>query len=223
MKKVLPLLACGLLFAGCPRRGAPLAAGERDAAQERISAYRAYALEPARIPPPTVSRTEREVHDGPIVGHARIVRPEEADWNQWVDGGPRLFNNRVALLFQLEIGGPGPISWNPDDTRLEVNDERMVLPVAPSAEILLAELLFHAYLEEQWALDGDLVNRTRGAGPFRSTYLPSIDLDDDLDGVIAFPLAVGETLLYDLHVVALRLTVPIVAEDGTHDLVWVFD
>lgn len=170
-----------------------------------------------------MSRAEREVRDGPIVGRAQLVRAEDAEWNQWVDGGPRLFNNRAALIFRIEIEGPGPISWDPDRTRLEVNDENLVLPVASSAEALLAELLYHAFLEEQWALEGDLVNRTRGAGPYRSGYLPAIALGGDLEGLMAFPLFDGESVLSDVHVVALRLTLPIVAEDGDHELVWVFD
>ena len=223
MKKVLPLLASGLLYFSCVRHGVPVAIDERAAAQDRIASYRQYALEPARIPPPSVSRSVRELRDGSIVGRARIVRPEEAEWNQWVDGGPRLFNNRIALVFEVEVEGPGPISWDPDGTRLEVNDERTVLPVAPSAELLLGDLLFHAYLEEQWALDGDLVSRTRGAGPWRSAYLPAIAHGGLLGGVVAFPLVEGDSALFDLHVVALRLTLPVVAEDGPHELVWVFD
>jgi hypothetical protein len=126
-------------------------------------------------------------------------------------------------VFELSIEGDGPISWDPDRTRLEVNDERTVLAVAASSEVLLGELLFHAYLEEQWALEGDLVNRTRGAGPWRSAYLPAIAHGGRLAGVVAFPLFDGETVRSDLHVVALRLTLPIVAADGPHELVWVFD
>lgn len=223
MKKVLNFLAFGLLYFGCGRHGVPVAIDQRQDAQDRIASYCRYALEPARIPPPSVSRAEREVRDGPIVGRARIVRAEEAEWNQWMDQGPRLFNNRMALIFEIEIDGPGPISWDPDRTLLEVNDDRTVLPVAPSAEVLLGELLFHAWLEEQWALDGDLVSRTRGAGPWRSAYLPAIVHGGGLGGVIAFPLIAGDTALFDLHVVALRLTLPVIAEDGQHDLVWVFD
>ena len=66
------------------------------------------------------------------------------------------------------------------------------------------------------------MNRTRGAGP-TDPYLPAITLGGDLEGLVAFPLFDGENVLSDLHVVALRLTLPIVAQDGDHELVWVFD
>ena len=33
LKRVIPFLACGLLYSGCPRRGAPAVGGEREAAE----------------------------------------------------------------------------------------------------------------------------------------------------------------------------------------------
>jgi hypothetical protein len=157
---------------------------------------------------------------GSVTGQVRLLRPEEASWNRWVDGQLRLFNNRAALLFEITLQGPGPLAWDPESARLEVNDERTVLLAAGSAEILLAELLFYAYLERQWGFDGDLVNRTRAAGAFRMAYAPTVEPGDTLSGVIAFPLA---ELPSAPHVVALRLTLAVTADDGVHVLVWVFD
>lgn len=187
---------------------------------ERLQAFRAEALEPARIPPPSISQTSQETASGSVSGRARLLRPEDAPWNRWVDGGSRLFNNRAALLFELSLRGPGPLSWDPEATRLELNDEQTVLPAAPTAEVLLAQLLFHAYLERQWGFDGDLVNRTRGAGPFRMAYAPPVGAGDELSGIVAFPL---DEVPEGLHVVAMRLTVPVMARDGLHRLVWIFE
>jgi hypothetical protein len=205
---------------GCPRP--PLLAREDDriAVGERLAAFRQQTLAPAHVPPPSLSQTSQQVSDGSVQGQARLLRPEEAAWNRWVDGEMRLFNNRAALLFEITLQGPGPLGWDPESARLEINDESTVLLAAGSAEVLLAELLFHAYLEQQWGFDGDLVNRTRAAGAFRMAYAPTLAPDDTLSGVIAFPLL---DLPAMPHVVALRLTLTITAEDGVHVLVWVLD
>jgi hypothetical protein len=218
MRDVYASLAVTCLAAGCPRAGAPPATGERDTVVDRLERYREQSLAPAKIPPPSLDAIEVRVEHGSVVGVARVVSPEDAAWNRWVDGGPRLFNDRAAVVFDLHIDGRGPVTWDPGGTLLEVNDERTVLGVAASAEVLLAELLFHAYLEEQWAVPGDLVNRTRGAGPFRSAYLAAIG-DTGLAGVVAFPLG-AET---PVHVVAMRLTMLVTDDEGRHELIWVFE
>lgn len=204
----------------CPRP--PLLAREDDriAVGERLAAFRQQTLAPAHIPPPSLSQTTQEAEVGSVKGQARLLRPEEASWNRWVDGEMRLFNNRAALLFEITLQGPGPLEWDPESARLEINDERTVLLAAGSAEVLLAELLFHAYLERQWGFDGDLVNRTRAAGAFRMAYAPTVEVGDTLSGVIAFPLSEVAEMP---HVVALRLTLTVTAEDGAHVLVWVMD
>jgi hypothetical protein len=89
--------------------------------------------------------------------------------------------------------------------------------------VLLADLLYHAFLEERWSEDGDLVARTRAAGPFRSAYLPPWVAGTELTGVIAFPLATRDGPLPEIQVAALRLTLAITAADGPHELVWVFE
>lgn len=222
----LAFLSAAFLL-GCPRLAAPPSSADRTRVVERIAAYRADMLDNARIPPPSVDPGPRSSSDGAVSGTAAPLRPEDAPWNQWIDGGPRLFNNRAALLFDVAFTGPGPLAWDASAARLEVNDERTVIAAAPSAEVLLGELLFNAYLEEQWGVDGDLLNRTRGAGPFRAAYLPDVGEADALTGVIAFPLSASNdpssTDRSEIHVVAMRLTVPITAADGPHELVWVFD
>ena len=147
------------------------------------------------------------------------MRPEDAEWNRWNDGTLRLFNNRAALLFEIRIDGPAPLTWSPTRARLELNDRRTTLVAAPSGEILLGELLFHAYLEEQWAIEGDLVDRTRGAGPFRSAYLPASAQKGALAGLVAFPFGDNP----DVHIVAMRLSLDVTAGGTDRDLVWVFD
>lgn len=205
------------LFA-CPRP--PIAArnDDRTLVADEIALFRTRTLEPAKIPPPSIGILQRDLVDGSLVARASFERPEEESWNRWTAGGLRLFNNRSALLFRVEISGPGPLSWDPSATTLEVNDERTILPAAPTAEVLLADLLLHAYLEQQWALGDDLLNRTRGAGPFRMAYTPTLGAEA-LSGLIAFPLGAQEST----HIVALRLTVSVQAADGPHTLVWIFD
>ncbi|MEQ1566995.1 MAG: hypothetical protein ABMA64_15235 [Myxococcota bacterium] len=215
----ISMLSWGSTLCGCPRGPDLPAPAEREEAIARIAAYRTFALAPARTPPPSLDVERVEISDGSVRATLWVVRPEAAGWNTWTDGGPRLFNNRGALLFELDVRGPGPLGWLPEGAVLEINDGRTVLGAASSAEVLLGDLLFHALLEERWAIDGDLVARTRGAGPFRGAYLPPV-ADGPLRGVVAFPLPPGET---DLHVVALRLTLPVVAADGDHELVWVIE
>lgn len=186
--------------------------------EEEIALFQRERLEPARIPPPSVAPAEPLEVDG-ISATARLLRPEEAEWNRWTSKGSRLFNNRAAMLFEIRIEGPAPVRWRPEGTRLELNDQRTILTPAPSGEVMLGELLFYAYLEEQWAIEGDLVDRTRGAGPFRAAYLPAITEEGPLVGVLAFPL--GES--YDVHVVAMRLTLAVATAKGTRDLVWLFE
>ena len=68
-----------------------------------------------------------------------------------------------------------------------------------------------ALLQEGFGLDGDHVERTRAAGPFRAAYLPLGTAQAPLHGVIGFPLSDPER-----HVVALRVTVGVQGPDGAH-------
>jgi hypothetical protein len=201
----------------CPRPSPPRAVADRAEVEAALRAFHDVGLSPARIPPPSVSAATA-TRSGDVAGEARQVRPEDAGWNAWSDG-PRLFNNSAALIFHLRIEADGPVLWAPEGAELALNDDRTVLGAAPSAEVLLTDLLFHAYLEEQWAVEGDLVARTRGAGPFRAAYLPPVAEDGVLEGLLAFPLADAQSM----HIVAMRLTVPVRTDDGRTTLVWVFE
>jgi hypothetical protein len=206
------------LTLACPRPGPPRSSVDRGEVVSALATFRDAALAPARIPPPSVSAAPA-ARDGGVVGEAHHIRAEEADWNRWSDGDARLFNNRAALVFRVRIEATGPLSWIPDGAVLELNDDRTALAAAPSAEVLLTDLLFHAYVEEQWAVEGDLVARTRAAGPFRAAYLPAVAEDGVLEGIVAFPLAEARAL----HVVAMRLTIPVRTAGGRRELVWIFD
>ncbi|MBX2800036.1 MAG: hypothetical protein KTR31_20330 [Myxococcales bacterium] len=167
----------------------------------------------------------KETTAGAVTATARPLRPEDAPWNRWPTGGHRLFNNRAALLFEVSIRSDEPLVWLPAGTTLELNDEHTVVPAAETTEALLADLLSHAFLEEQWSIPGDLVDRARGAGPFRAAYLPLHAQDGAMEGIMAFPLWAGPgRSLAELHVVAVRLTVKVgMGSEEEADLVWVFD
>lgn len=223
MRTALPLLASWLAFAGCPRRSPIPAEPDAESVGERIAEYRAAALDPARLPPLSLSSPVATATSGDVRATARVLRPEEAEWNRWPDGGARLFNDAAALLFVVRVEGTGPLRWVPAATRLELNDERTSILAASSGEPLLGDLLVNAYLEERFGLDGDLVDRARGAGPYRAAYLPLTSDGGVLEGLVAFPLIADGRSVADLHVVALRLTLGVVGDaDGAHTLVFVF-
>ncbi len=212
------------ILAGCSRRPVSPPEVALDEVAARIEAYRIAALRPARVAPPAIAFEPHELEAGRVRAITEPLRPEDADWNRWPEGGPRLFNNRAALLFRVRIEAPGPTVWLPEQTFLELNDPETVVPAAETTEALLGDLLYWAFMEERWLAGGDLVDRARGAGPFRAAYLPLHAEDGVLEGVVAFPLVVGpEASLADLHVVAVRLTVGILSDDGEQQLVWTID
>ena len=220
MARTFSILAAFLpVFAGCPRRSAAVPEVPIEEVVSRLDAWRGAALAPARVAPPAISFAEQPLAAGRVSAVARPLRPEDAEWNRWPEGGPRLFNNRAALLFDLRIEGPGPATWLPEATFLELNDAETVVPAAETTEALLGELIYWAFMEERWLSGGDLVDRARGAGPFRAAYLPLHADDGVLEGVVAFPLGA----LADLHVVAVRLTVGVVTDEGPQELVWVIE
>ena len=204
-------------------------ADQQQRVESEIASFVDFALRPGQVAPPTIRFEEKSREAGPVTVTVRPLRPEDAVWNQWRDGTPRLFNNRMAQAFDVEIVGPAPLIWLPNATQLELNDESVVLFAAPTADIVLGELLYWALQQERWVLDGDLVARTRAAGPFRTAYMDLSSFEDGvLGGVIAFPT------LYDdvsgqpasaamMHVVALRLTVAVQSAEGIHDVVFVYD
>ena len=200
-----------------------LSHSEQVEAREQLEGYRVFALEPAGIAPPGIRFEAQRVEGHGVWAIARPLRPEDQSWNQWT-GGPRLFNNRMAHLFEVELHGEATLGWVPEGTVLELNDASNRLPSSASPEGLLAELLSYAKLQEDWILDGDLVARTRAAGPFRAAYMPAQG-DGELFGLIGFPLTNQEDAaeLAEKHIVAERLTVSVVTSTGIQDLVWVFD
>lgn len=221
---IVILGACLPILATCPRRSPATPEVALDEVVARLDDYRSRALSPARVAPPAITFEPVEIEAGRVHATARALRPEDAPWNQWPGGGPRLFNNRAALLFELRIEAPGATAWLPEATWLELNDAETVVPAAETTEALLEELLYWAFMEERWLAGGDLVDRARGAGPFRGAYLPLHASDGVLEGVVAFPMGVEPGVsLADLHVVAVRLTVGILSDDGEQQLVWVID
>ena len=82
----------------------------------------------------------------------------------------------------------------------------------------MPSVLRAALLQEGFGLDGDHVERTRAAGPFRTAYMPLGSVAAPLHGVIAFPL-----LDPDKHVVALRVTVGVQGPDGAHAVAFLYE
>lgn len=207
-----------LTISGCasrvPAPPPPLAAEAEDA----MDRFVAFALEPARLPPPSIADDPVRAASGPVVGEAHLVRAEEADWNSWPGEELRLFNHRWAWVIEVSIEGPGVLEWLPDDTTLELNEPDLRLAAAPHADDVLGDLLFWALQSERADRGESLTTRLRAAGPFRGAYLP-LRGDGALAGVVAFPAA--ETS--DLHVVAARLTVPVRAAGRVHELVFTLD
>ncbi|MCB9677336.1 MAG: hypothetical protein H6737_19650 [Alphaproteobacteria bacterium] len=218
-------------IAGCgPRMANVVEAGAREETRSILERFRAYRLAPAGVAPPSLEhRNGLDRTDG-ISGSIELVLAEDAEWNQWSDGSARLFNNRTAHLFQVEITSEEPVRWLPERTRLELNVEGNVFRAAESQEVLLEDLLFWAYHQERNVLDGDLALRARGAGPLREAYMPS-HVDTLLTGLIAFPLVeTPENERFytsvdpsEYHVVSMRVTVGLETPHGRESLVWLLE
>jgi hypothetical protein len=214
------MLAVPVSGGACRRSGPSSSLGAREVTQEGLERFRAFALEPARRPPPSLELVAPGEGPG-LVGDAQVVQAEAASWNQGPDGSPVLFNDRWLWLVWVEVSSTEgkPISWVADQTTLELNDPDTVLRAAPLPDDVLGDLLFWALQEERAGLAGDLVARTRTAGGFRSRYLPRTGRDGTLRGLVAFPAADVD----GLHVVAARLSMPIVHDGARVPMVWVFD
>ena len=206
----------------------PLHQHEARRVMERFVAFR---LEPAGMPPPSLGSREATSEVPGVEGTARLVLAEDAPWNQWPGPTSRLFNNRSAHLFDLDIRSDGhDVRWIPERTTLELNVVGNVLRPAATQEALLEELVFWAFQQERAVLDGDLVDRTRAAGDLRRAYLPR-EPKERLQGIVAFPLVVtdeneehlGDLAPSELHVVSMRLTVGLEVEGTTSSLVWLLE
>lgn len=227
------MMLCYVLAIGCGPRTALRVEGASRAETARVlERYERFRLEAAGVPPPTVSVRSLLARSEGLSGTAELVIAEDADWNQWPGSTSRLFNNRVAMLFNIDLTSEGPIRWLPERTLLELNAEGNVFRAAASPDSLLEDLVFWAYHQERSVLDGDLAQRLRAAGPLREAYLPASTNDTLLEGLIAFPFEeTAENAPFlkgvepaEYHVVSMRLTLSLEDLDGRRkQLVWTFD
>ena len=190
-------------------------AGQEEAGLS-IARFRARTLEPAGLPPPGVDPGPAVAEVEGVLGRAKLVRPEAQSWNRWgPEDKPLLFNDSVALLFDVQVQAAGELRWVVEDCWLEVNSPQVRLPAAASAEHVLADLQWYALEQERWLIDGDLVQRTRHAGGFREAFFHPVT--DGFAGVIPFALVDPEA-----HIGALRLRVTVTVDGVPRELVWVF-
>lgn len=222
----------GFVAIACGTRSTRVLVGEeREETRAVVDDFVEWRLAPAHVAPPTLARRTALASVDGVSGSAELILAEEAEWNQWPGETARLFNNRAAHVFRVDLVGQGPMSWLPERTQLELNAPGNVLRPAPTQEPLLEELIFWAYHQERQLLQGDLVARTRAAGALRDAYLPASSDDGLLSGVLAFPIEVTpetERFLGDgdpagYHVVAMRLTLGLLGPDGRRQLVFDFE
>ena len=88
---------------GCPRPPARPTPSQQEEMADRIAAFSEHLLEPARVAPPSVEPGPMSGSDGLVTATVELVLPEDQSWNRWRDGSARLFNNRVALLFDVRV------------------------------------------------------------------------------------------------------------------------
>jgi len=187
-------------------------------AAEELDHFKQRWLGPAKVAPPAIAPGPRKAYTDGVVGTSSMVRAEDAVWNLWRDGTYRLFNNRSALLFDVTLQSNGSLRWVPQTTQLEINVAGEGLEPALAPDDLLLPLLQAALQQEEHVIDGDLAERTRAAGPFRATYMPTAPMYDVLHGLVAFPMTKPEQ-----HVVTMRLTVGVHTDEGPTTLTWLFE
>lgn len=203
---------------GCVRPIGPAPAiAEREEGRQRLERFSEAWLEPARIAPPTVSPEPQVVESEGVSARVRVLRAEEASWNEWGEG-VRLFNERAGYFFAVELAGEGRLAWLPERTLLERNVEGSPLRASADPDEFLLPLQQAALHAAALVLDRDFGERARAAGPFRSAYLSRRAQRDRLDGVVGF--RADDT---SLHVVAMRLTLAVQTETGPRDLVIEWD
>ncbi len=206
-----------IVLVSCAKPPLPIPAeAERRAIATDLADFEAWWLAPSRIAPPTIDFVPVEQSVGGNVVTVTPIRAEEEDWNRWPGPTHRLFNNRAGLLFDVRIDGEA--AWIPVSSRLNVNELPTGLPAVATPDDLLLPLLRAALLQEQWALDGSLVERTRAAGPYRAAYLQRNALDPDGHGIVGFQLPDPE-----LHVTSANLTLVFRDASGLHSATWEFD
>ena len=84
IRRNIAMLAVFGVVVGCMRPIAPVpAAADREAGRARLARFEEAWLEPARIAPPTVSDDAQLVEGDGVSARVRILRAEEAAWNDW--------------------------------------------------------------------------------------------------------------------------------------------
>ncbi len=208
-----------LLLASCLRTPSrPVPHHGRDDALQEIRGFRRDWLEDAHLAPPTVEFEPVVIEDGPYVASAEPLLAEDATWNHWGDGSCRLFNDRAAWWFSVRVDG-APFTWDPSATELRVNG----VPTSPPAtapDDFLVPLFRAALLQENFGLAGDLVDRTRAAGPFRSAYFVRSVVFDQAEGIIGFPKEDAELQATHLE---LWVSIRSQADDSRHTFHWAFN
>ena len=209
---LLPLLSCGK-----GRRGS-LAAQPDPTIESDLAAFAEGWLAPVRGPLTLMTQDPVHASVGDVRASARPLRPQQAEWNRWPDGSARLFNDNAGWLIEVQVTGPHRLRWLPVGTGLELNDPGDGLRPAHTPDELLQPLLIGALEQERNFLDGDLIERTRAAGPFRAAYLPLVDQEQVLEGVIAFPVPGAPP-----QARAMRLTLAVAVDDRPQQMVFVWD
>jgi hypothetical protein len=211
------LVGTGLAAIACPRRPT-VAPPVTEDARAVLDDFARTWLAPARVAPPTIDDVAVATEQGDVRATLTPLRPEDAWWNQWSGGTARLFNNRAALLFDVVVEAPGFVVFLPDASSVRLNRDEDVIVAAANPDELLVPLLGAAMLQEREGEVGDLVERTRAAGPFRSAYLPVRSDTGRMTGVVAFPLDDPNR-----HMTRVRVTLAFGTPDGRVDLSWDLD
>lgn len=190
----------------------------RAIAEQDLEQFVDYWLRPARVAPPSIDPAPRTQTVGDLEVTVTPFQVEQAAWNQWRGEGARLVNNRVAHWFSVRATSDGDLLWVPEDTKLLVNDPEHATRPLPTPDDVILPLLRAALEQQRWGLPGDLVQRTRAAGPFRTAYLSSAGLGGDISGAVAFPRDDATP-----HVVAYRLTLAFEREGRRQIVQFAFD
>ena len=213
------LMLCVLLCACASRTALPVSPPP----QVR-SAWMETRLSAAHLPPPTLLHPSSEASVAGVTGRIAWVRAESAAWNQWPDRSARLFNDRAAALFSVDLHGDGHrVQIVPERSWLEINVEGDPLPMARDQDELLTELLLQSLQSEQSGLRSDLAERYRAAGPFRRAWIP-LRPGDRIQGLVGFPLWMhgqeGWVDRSEEHIVAMRIHLGIEVDGAPAALTW---
>jgi hypothetical protein len=224
LKKILFLYVMFLPLSCASRRVALFNPSEQVLLAADLLSFEEFWLHPAKIAPPTIVFDEIILKDKELVTFAEPVLLEDAEWNSWAGEGFRLFNNRLGIAFRVgvqTVDAETTISWHPESTFIELNTEGEICYASSNADYLLGPLHSAALKQQQSGIEGDYVDRLRGAHQFREVYVPA-NAQGVWDGIIVFPEL--EPSLSEMRIVgAIRLTVTVNIEGVRRILVWTFD